>query len=84
MHNEQEVEILKLTQKKIDDYNIELTVTEDAAEFSKAIKRAAKMLGDRVNIPGFRKGKVPQAILERQIGKDAIIDERAGLFRHWA
>jgi len=66
---------LKLTQKKIDDYNIELTVTEDAAEFSKAIKRAAKMLGDRVNIPGFRKGKVPQAILERQVGKKAIIDE---------
>ena len=66
---------MKLTQKKIDDYNIELTVTEDAAEFSKAIKRAATMLGERVNIPGFRKGKVPQAILERQIGKDAIIDE---------
>ena len=66
---------MKLTQKKIDDYNIELTVTEDAAEFSKAIKQATKMLGDRVNIPGFRKGKVPKAILERQLGKDAIIDE---------
>lgn len=66
---------MKLTQKKIDDYNIELTVTEDAAEFSKAIKRATKMLGDRMNIPGFRKGKIPPAIIERQIGKEAIIDE---------
>ncbi len=66
---------MKLTQKKIDDYKIELTVTEDAAEFAKAIKRATKILGDRVSIPGFRKGKVPQAILEQRIGKDAIINE---------
>lgn len=66
---------MKLTQKKIDDYNIELTVTEDAAEFSKAIKRATKVLGERVTVPGFRKGKIPPAIIERQVGKDAIINE---------
>ena len=66
---------MKLTQKKIDDYNIELTVTVDAPEFSKAIKRAAKELGERVNIRGFRKGKIPFAVLEQHIGKDALIDE---------
>ena len=71
---------MKLTQKKIDDYTIELTVTEDAAEFSKAIKRTMKQLGERVNIPGFRKGKVPPAILERHLGKDAIIDEATNAF----
>ena len=70
---------MKLTQKKIDDYTIELTVTEDAAEFSKAIKQAVKQLADSVNVPGFRKGKVPQAILERRIGKAAIIDEASNL-----
>ena len=66
---------MKLTQKKIDDYNIELTVEVEAAQFSKAIKHATKILGERVNIPGFRKGKVPQKILEQHIGKDAIINE---------
>jgi len=60
---------LKLTQKKIDDYNIELTITQDAAEFSKAIKRAAKLLGERVTIPGFRKGKAPQASIEQYFGR---------------
>ena len=70
---------MKLTQKKIDDYTIELTVTEDAAEFSKAIKQAVKQLADSVSVPGFRKGKVPQAILERRIGKAAIIDEASNL-----
>ena len=66
---------MKLTQKKIDDYNIELTITEDAAAFEKAIKQSAKVLGQRVNIPGFRKGKVPLKILEKHVGKDAIINE---------
>ena len=71
---------MKLTQKKIDDYNIEMTITEDAAEFSKAIKRTAKLLGERVSIPGFRKGKVPYAILERHVGKETIINEASEAF----
>ena len=70
---------MKLTQKKIDDYNIELTVEVDAAEFSKEIKQATKFLGERVSIPGFRKGKVPQAILEQRLGKDAIINEASNM-----
>ncbi len=67
---------MKLTQKKIDDYTIELTVTEDAAEFSKAIKRTVKMLSERVNIRGFRRGSnIPLKILEANVGKDTIINE---------
>ena len=67
---------MKLTQKKIDDYNIELTVELEAAEYSKAIKRTVKMLSQRVNIRGFRKGSnIPLKVLEANIGKDAITDE---------
>ena len=66
---------MKLTQKKIDDYNIELTVEVEADQFSKAIKQTTKRLGERVNVHGFRKGKVPQKILEQHIGKEAILDE---------
>ena len=66
---------MKITQKKIDDYNIEMTVEVEAEQFSKVIKQATKKLGERVNIPGFRKGKVPQKLLEQHIGKEAIIDE---------
>ena len=66
---------MKFTQKKIDDYNIELTIEVEAAEFSKAINRAAKVLGDRVNIRGFRKGNIPRKVLEQHLGKDAVINE---------
>ena len=66
---------MKLTQKKIDDYQIELTVEVEAAEFSKTIKQTIKTLGDRISVPGFRKGKVPPQIVEQRLGKEAIIDE---------
>ena len=66
---------MKVTQKKIDDYNVELTITEDAEVFSKEIKSTTKSLAGRVSIPGFRKGKVPPAVLEKRIGKEAIINE---------
>ena len=66
---------MKLTQKKIDDYQIELTVEVDAAEFSKTIKQTIKKLGERISVPGFRKGKVPDKIVEAHLGKQAIIDE---------
>ena len=31
-----------------------------------------KRLAQRVNIPGFRKGKAPRAILEKNIGAETI------------
>ena len=66
---------MKLSQKKIDDYNIELTIGVEAEQFSKAIKRAAKTLSEQVTVPGFRKGKVPRKVLEQHLGKDAVLNE---------
>ncbi|MBD3878449.1 MAG: trigger factor [Quinella sp. 1Q5] len=66
---------MKITQKKIDDYQIELTVEVEAAEFSKAIKQTIKTLGERISVSGFRKGKIPPKIIEAHIGKETIINE---------
>lgn len=69
---------MKFTIKSIDNYESEATITFDAAELEKTKSRACKQLASRVNIPGFRKGKVPPAqILENYFGKGAILDEAA-------
>ena len=69
---------MKTNVKKIDNYDSEITVEFEAAELEKTKKRACKQLSERVNIPGFRKGKVPPAqILEQHLGKGAILDEAA-------
>ena len=69
---------MKTNVKKIDNYQSEITVEYEAAELEKSKKRACKQLSERVNIPGFRKGKVPPIqILEQHLGKGAILDEAA-------
>lgn len=66
---------MNVTTEKIENHKVVLTIEVPAEELDKGIKAACKSLANRVNIPGFRKGKVPRRILEMNIGKEAILDE---------
>ncbi len=48
-----------------------------AAEMEQYIRIGCKKLADKVNIPGFRKGKAPRSILENYLGTQAILEEAA-------
>ncbi len=66
---------MKVTTEKIDAHKTVLEMEVPQAEVAKAIDRACQKLAAKVNVPGFRKGKVPRKILEMRLGKEAIIDE---------
>lgn len=66
---------MKVTADKIDKHNVALTIEVPSSEVDKAFERAYQRLVNKVNIPGFRKGKAPRKILEAKIGKEAIADE---------
>ena len=66
---------MNVTTEKIENHKVVLTIEVPAEELDKPIKAACKSLANRVNIPGFRKGKAPRRILEMNIGKEAILDE---------
>ena len=70
---------MKVTEKKIENYEATLTIEVEAAELEKTKKNACKNLANRVNIPGFRKGKAPQNVIENHLGKGAILDEAADM-----
>lgn len=52
-----------------------LDIAADEAEFAEAMNAAYRKIARDVNIPGFRKGKAPRHIVERMVGKTALIEE---------
>ncbi len=52
-----------------------LTIEVPAEELEKAIQQAFLKNRNRFNIPGFRKGKVPRAMIEKMYGKGVFYEE---------
>ena len=64
---------MKTNVEKLNPTRVKLTITVEPADFKKALDAAYKTVSEQVNIPGFRKGKVPAAVLDQRVGKDMII-----------
>ena len=45
------------------------------AALDRALESAAAELGREMRVPGFRKGKVPPAVIVRRVGREALLDE---------
>ena len=52
-----------------------LKITAPAAEVNAGYKKAVQKIANQANIPGFRKGKAPRAIIEMHYGKEAVKQE---------
>lgn len=52
-----------------------LKITAPATEVNAGYKKAVQKIADQANIPGFRKGKAPRAIIEMHYGKEAVKQE---------
>ena len=64
---------MKTNVERLNPTRVKLTITVDQAGFKPALDRAYETVAQQVNIPGFRKGKVPAQVLDQRVGKDAII-----------
>lgn len=54
-------------------YQVEVTV--DAATFEAAVNKAYLKNKKRINVPGFRKGKAPRAIIEKMYGAEVFYED---------
>ncbi|WP_101912060.1 trigger factor [Megasphaera vaginalis (ex Bordigoni et al. 2020)] len=66
---------MNVTVNEVDQHVVTLHIEVPAADAAKGAKSACSNLANRVNIPGFRKGKAPRKVLENFLGKDAVKDE---------
>jgi trigger factor len=54
---------------------VRLAIEVPFAELEPSLKKAYKQIGGQVTIPGFRKGKVPNAVIDQRIGRGTILTE---------
>jgi trigger factor len=52
-----------------------LTVEVPFEELKPSLDAAYKRIAQQINVPGFRRGKVPAAIIDRQVGRGPVLDE---------
>jgi trigger factor len=52
---------------------VNIEVEEERVE--KAMDQAYRRLVGRINVPGFRKGKAPRALVERMVGREALLED---------
>lgn len=66
---------MKVSTERIENSQVVLDVEAEPEEVEHSLEEAYRRLVKRADVPGFRRGKAPRAMLERYIGKDALLEE---------
>ena len=65
---------MKIEQNRIDDLNIELSLTVAKEDYSESKKKRLSEYRKKAEIKGFRKGMVPMSLVEKMYGQNALVD----------
>ena len=63
--------------EKLENSMAKLTVEVPAEELEKALDRAYNKTKNKLNVPGFRKGKAPRNIIEKMYGPEIFYEDAA-------
>jgi trigger factor len=66
---------VKSTLETLSPTRVRLDVNVPYAELGQYVDAAYKKVASTVNIPGFRKGKVPNAMIDQRVGRGTVMDE---------
>jgi trigger factor len=72
---------MEIKAKKINDANAVIEAVISMDEVNANVEKIAKQLAKTANIQGFRKGKVPVAIIKKQYGQKLVEDAEAEALR---
>ena len=70
---------MSLKLEKLENSMAKLTIEVSADELDKAIEKAYQKQKKNISIPGFRKGKVPKAMVEKMYGKEVFYEDAANI-----
>jgi trigger factor len=65
---------VKSTVEKLSPTRAKVTISVTPEELKPSITHAYGHIAEDINIPGFRKGKVPPPIIDQRVGKSAVLE----------
>ena len=66
---------MNISLQNVDKVSAVLTVQIEKADYQEKVEKSLKTLRQRVNMPGFRRGMVPMALIKKQYGTSVLIEE---------
>src|SRR3954465_1701251 len=66
---------VKSTDETLSPTRAKLTVEVPFEELKPSLDAAYKTIAQQINVPGFRRGKVPPMVIDRQVGRGAVLDQ---------
>jgi len=66
---------VKSTVETLSPTRVRLAIEVPFDELGPSLKKAYREIGAQVSIPGFRKGKVPSAVIDQRVGRGTILTE---------
>jgi trigger factor len=66
---------LKVTKEKEENRQAFLTIEMEPADMEEGLQYAYQRVVQKTDIPGFRRGKAPRAIVERTLGRSRLLEE---------
>ncbi len=70
---------MKVSTERIPESQVVLEIEVEPERLERSLDRAYRQLAQKTEVPGFRKGKAPRQMLERYVGRDAVMQEALGL-----
>jgi trigger factor len=68
-------DLMKATVEKLENNRVALHVEIDESRVDRAMEQACRQLARQMNVAGFRRGRVPRPLIERRLGREAVLHE---------
>lgn len=66
---------MKSSVETLSPTRVRLDIEVPFAELEPSLKRAYAQIAQQVTVPGFRKGKVPSAVIDQRVGRETVLNE---------